>query len=68
MKSSQILQHLGMSQGTASKRDIRKAWYLADDGGVIQAVDAMELFHDPRLHQTMGLDDALRHLGCVDDI
>ena len=66
--AAEVLDWSDLLQGTATKSDIRRAYRLADEGGTIQAADAVELFGmaDPRLHTTMSLRTALRHLGCVD--
>lgn len=66
MTANDILQHFEMAQGTASKADIRRAWYLADDGGTISPDSAMSLFSDPRKHTYMTLRGALLWLGCVE--
>jgi len=65
--SREILAHFGLCIGTATKSDIIAAFHAAD-GGTIQASDALRLFglSDPRLHTTMSLRTALRHLGCVE--
>lgn len=44
----------------------RKAIRLANDEGTIQATDARKVFGGsrPELHTTMGVDSALRALGC----
>lgn len=44
----------------------RKAVRLANDEGTIQATDARKIFGGsrPELHTTMGVDSALRALGC----
>lgn len=66
--AAEVLDWSDLLQGTATKADILRAYRLADEGGTIQAADAVELFGmaDPRLHTTMSLRTALRHLGCVD--
>ena len=68
--ATEVLRHYGMAIGTASKREVLAAWNAANDEGTIQATDALHLFgpSDPRLHTCMGLETALRHLGCVDAV
>ena len=68
MTANQILDHMGLAQGTASTKDIRTAWYACGDEGPIQDVRVlMKLFPgDPTLHSCVALDTALRDLGCVD--
>lgn len=69
--ANEILEWNGLRQGTATKRDIIRAHRLADDGGTLQAGDALVLFGcgDPTLHTCMSLGRALIELGCepIDD-
>ena len=68
MKTSEILSDLNMSIGTAKKSDVREAYRLADEGGIIQAGDMVGLmgYSDPTKHTTCELKRALRWLGCED--
>lgn len=68
--ANDALAHFGLAIGSASKRDVLAALRAASDEGTIQATDALHLFgpSDPRLHTCMGLETALRHLGCVDAV
>lgn len=65
--AAEILEWSGLKQGTATKSDIIRAYRLADEGGTIQAPDALKLFRyaDPRWHTAMSLTNALVRLGCV---
>lgn len=62
----EILEWNELSQGSAAKKDILAAHRAADEGGTIQAHDALRLFRygDPRLHTCMSLRSALIAFGC----
>ena len=68
MTADEILSDLEMTIGTASKADVREAYRLADDGGIIQAHDMVRLMGpgDPTQHTTCDLHQALMWLGCKD--
>ncbi len=66
MTYAEILADMDMTLGTAKPADVRLAYRLADDGGTIQAGDALRIFSEPERHTTIDLKRALRWLGCKD--
>jgi len=68
MTANEILSHFSLAQGTASKADIQAAYRAADEGGTIQADDALKLFGRarPEWHTAMRIETALQRLGCVE--
>jgi inorganic triphosphatase YgiF len=65
--ANEILAENGLQQGTASKTEIRRAYYLAQYNGVLLPEAMLRLSRDPRAHTTQSLRSALIHLGCVED-
>ena len=63
----EVLANLDLRIGRASKSDVLKIYRLADDGGIIQAVDMVRLFAgEPTRHTTCNLRTALQWAGAVD--
>ena len=65
MRTGEMLAEYDLRIGTAKQSAIRRAWLLADDGGTIQAADAVALFGParPEMHTAIGLREAMLALG-----
>ena len=66
MTANEILSDLNLTIGTASKRDIIKAYNAANEEFTIQAWDMVKIMghSDPTKHTTTSLKNALIWLGC----
>lgn len=66
MTTQSILSDLDLTIGTASKRDVIKAFNAANEEGTIQAWDMVKIMghSDPTKHTTTSLKNALIWLGC----
>ncbi len=64
MTAKEILTWFDLKQGTATKKEIRRAWYASPEQGVLDPVDVQNIL-GRHYFQTMDLYSVLLALGCV---